>query len=101
MSIKSFFTSEPFKAAQLVIGSCIVFNGLSVSYTFIMDVYDTYADIELYSIVEMIDNTRDINRKLEYMDIVRNTCLTNTKWKDLDKDSATYFICDWAMGTEL
>ena len=101
MSIRAFIKSDPAYTAGLIIAACIGFNGISVAWEFANKVYDDYEDSKLTDIVELIDNTHDINRKLELMNILRDACIANPKWKDLDEDSTTYTTCNWAMGTEL
>lgn len=97
----SFIKSEPTKVALYIIGACIVCNGFAISISYIYDAYDRLSANNLAEVVEMIDHTHNIDRKLELMNILRDACINNPKWQKLDEDDDTHQTCDWAMGTDI
>jgi len=101
MSFKSFITSEPLHTGLLVLGMFSIFNGFTITYKFIYDVYDDYQIQQLADAVETIYDTQDIDRRLELVNKLRESCIATPDWKSLDQDDATYIACDWAMGTDI
>ena len=105
MSIKSFIRSEPAQMAMLIITVCAVINGATAVATtaadYVRSINTNYLNNRLADIDESIYDTKDINRKLELMNILRDACIDNPGWQDLDENDPSKLTCTWVMGTDI